>query len=250
MQRDEKGKIIFQYTLSGMGEIDIARKIYPLPPGTAFFVDIPSRHRYYFPEKGEGWEFIFLTIYGDEAKRCFEFVKNKIGQVFSLKEQSPPVQHLFYLLEKSMAAELKNAYDTSAHAYTFIMKLMDHILHPKTGEWPEAISRTVSFIQEHYREPLILEDLIEVARLSKFHFIRQFQQCTNVTPMKFVTKVRIEKAMKLLKETDLTLEEIAGLVGYANGNYFSKVFRSVVGVSPGKYRRGKEFIPFDQIIMD
>lgn len=93
MQRDEKGKIIFQYTLSGMGEIDIARKIYPLPPGTAFFVDIPSRHRYYFPEKGEDWEFIFLTIYGDEAKRCFEFVKNKIGQVFPLKEQSPPVQY-------------------------------------------------------------------------------------------------------------------------------------------------------------
>lgn len=154
------------------------------------------------------------------------------------------------MFEKARVAELKNAYDTSAHAYTCVMKLMDHILHPQTGEWPEAISQTVLFIHEHYREPLVLEDLIEVAKLSKFHFIRQFQQCTNVTPMKFVTKVRIEKAMKLLKETDLTLDEIAGHVGYANGNYFSKVFRSVVGVSPGKYRRGKEFIPFDRIIMN
>lgn len=68
--------------------------------------------------------------------------------------------------------------------------------------------------------------------------------------MKFVTKVRLEKALKLLKETDLTLDEIASHVGYANGNYFSKVFRSVVGVSPEKYRRGKEFIPFDRIIMN
>ncbi|PAD26032.1 hypothetical protein CHH62_09250 [Niallia circulans] len=51
-----------------------------------------------------------------------------------------------------------------------------------------------------------------------------------------------------MKQQDLTTEEIALRVGYSNGNYFTKVFRSTIGVSPGKYRNSKNFVPFDEVI--
>lgn len=250
MTRSETGKVIFQYTLKGRGQIEIDNEIYKLTSGDAFLVDIPSKHHYYFPDDSTDWEFIFITLYGDEVEKCFNLLKNKIGQVIYLDTNSPPIEHLFTLLEKAAANSSQDAYESSADAYTFIMKLISYALNAKNPSWPESISRSILFIQQHYAEAITLDDIVEVTEMSKYHFTRLFQQCTHVTPMKFVTKIRMEQAMRLLKNETLTIEEIAREVGYANGNYFNKVFRSFIGVAPGKYRNGKTFLPFDYIVTD
>ena len=59
--------------------------------------------------------------------------------------------------------------------------------------------------------------------------------------MEYLTKVRMEKAVQLLRNTDLTIEEIAKQIGYSNSSYFIKVFREWIGFSPGEFRLGKDF---------
>jgi len=54
--------------------------------------------------------------------------------------------------------------------------------------------------------------------------------------MAYLNKIRIEKGRHLLKNTDIPLVDIAGLVGYEDQSYFTKVFKRLTGVSPGKYR--------------
>src|SRR5699024_11797941 len=66
LERAENDRIVFQYTLSGEGAIRIGNDIHPLKKGSAFFVKIPSDHSYYLPDHSEGWEFIYITIYGEE----------------------------------------------------------------------------------------------------------------------------------------------------------------------------------------
>ncbi|WP_176473287.1 helix-turn-helix transcriptional regulator [Niallia circulans] len=113
---------------------------------------------------------------------------------------------------------------------------------------PESISNAVRYIQHNYANPIILYDIVEASGLSKYHFSRLFQSIMQITPMNFLTRIRLNKAIELMKQQDLTIEEIALRVGYSNGNYFTKVFRSIIGVSPGKYRNSENFVPFDEII--
>lgn len=250
MARSEYGKVIFQYTLNGRGQIDIDGITYELKPGVAFLVDIPSQHRYYLPETSSEWEFIFITLYGKEALKCLDLIKMRHGQIIHLDSNSAPVTHIFNLLEKATGNELQDAYESSAMAYSFLMQLTRHVLNNEHQSWPESVTKAVLYIQQHFAEPISLDDIVEIAGMSKYHFTRLFQQYSHTTPMKFLTKVRMEQAMKLLKNEKLTIDEIAQEVGYANGNYFNKVFRSFIGVSPGKYRSGKSFVPFDEVVTD
>ncbi|WP_407271220.1 helix-turn-helix domain-containing protein [Radiobacillus sp. PE A8.2] len=252
LSRKETGRIVFQYTLDGKGEIRVENQTYYLKPGDAFFVKIPSDHRYYLPSDSHEWEFIYLTLYGEEALRSFEEITNKVGPVIKLGLHDSPINLFFDLFKKVMNNELHDAFEASTYAYTFLMEVFRSIYNtnPAKSEWPEPVSKAVDFMQTYYTEPISLDDIVTASGKSKFHFTRLFHQTTNATPLQYVTKIRLNKAIELLKNQELTIEEVAIKVGYANGNYFSKVFRSYLGIAPGKFRNSKSVVPVDHLILD
>ena len=71
---------------------------------------------------------------------------------------------------------------------------------------------------------------------SSAYFSKLFKQCFQRNFITYLTDVRIQAAGGLLQNTDLTIREIGENVGYKDPNYFPKVFRKVVGVSPSEYR--------------
>ncbi|MFD2193228.1 AraC family transcriptional regulator [Oceanobacillus bengalensis] len=253
-KRWETGKVIFQYTIKGEGEIIINDDKIRLKPGEAFFVNIPSNHRYYLPEDSDGWEFVHITLYGEEVRRNFEEITKSYGNILRMDEDTSPIQLIFNLYTKAVHNEIHDAYEVSSYAYTFLMELHRYLYKKKeeenNKEWPESITKAVYFIHRNFQEPISLDEIVEEAGISKYHFSRLFHETLHITPLNYVTKIRIEKSIELLRNNDVTIEEISRRVGYSNGNYFSKVFRSAIGVSPGKYRNSKSFIPFDQIIQD
>lgn len=103
------------------------------------------------------------------------------------------------------------------------------------------IRRAVRMIQEHFAEPLLVEDLIEASGLSKSFFHQQFHQETGTTPGNMITSLRLNKACNLLLITSLDIGEIAFLCGYPDNAYFTRIFRKKTGFTPSAYReaRGK-----------
>jgi AraC-like DNA-binding protein len=97
-------------------------------------------------------------------------------------------------------------------------------------------------LNKEYRTLQSLEIIADRVQLSKYHFSRMFKKHTGFAPMEYITKVRIEKAITLLRTTNYSIEEIAEQVGYASSSYFIKVFRSWVGFSPGEFRSGKDLL--------
>lgn len=250
LKRSEKGKIIFQYTLKGEGEIIIDNQVIRLTPGHAFFVNIPSNHTYYLPSDSEEWEFIHITLYGEEVWRSYHEIVKEHGNILRLEDTAYPNQLIFKLFDKAVHEEIKDAFESSSFAYTFIMELKRYLLHSTKSSKtiPESISDAIRYMQHHYSNPIILDDIVEASGLSKYHFSRLFQSIMQTSPMNFLTKIRLNKAIELMKDQNLTIEEIALRVGYSNGNYFTKVFKSIIGMSPGKYRNSENFVPFDKII--
>lgn len=251
LTRGEKDIIVFQYTLKGRGEICIDQKKYLLNQGDAFFVNIPSNHIYYLPESSNEWEFIHLTLFGEEAMRSYESITNELGNVFYLDINEKPITLIFDLLKDISLENISDAYEASAKAYLFLMELHRFALDlTQRKTMPESIVKAVKFMENNYAKPLTLDDIVLVSDVSKYHFTRLFHKTMHVTPMQYLKKVRINQAIELLKNESLTVEEIARKVGYANGNYFSKVFKQALGVSPGQFRNSKTFSPIDYFISD
>ena len=92
------------------------------------------------------------------------------------------------------------------------------------------------FIKKNYGEKtLSLKMVSEYVGLSENHLSRLFTKQTGNTFIEYVTELRIEKAKTLLKETNLKVYEVAEQVGFANAEYFSKVFKKVTGKSPNHF---------------
>jgi AraC-like DNA-binding protein len=243
LERSELGKIIFQYTLKGEGEITIDNQTTRLKTGEAFFVNVPSNHQYYFPEDSEEWEFIHITLYGQEALRSFEEIIRSNGYILKLDKESTPIQIIFNLYHEAVNNGISDAFQTTSIAHAFLMELKRTLQsNGKTGvskKYPKPIEKAIEFIHDNYSRPLTLDEITEASGISKYHFSRLFNETMRVTPLNYVVKIRMEQAIRFLTNEGLTIEEISQRVGYANGNYFSKAFRSVIGVSPGKYRNDR-----------
>jgi AraC family transcriptional regulator len=127
--------------------------------------------------------------------------------------------------------------------------LIRHILAPRRperrrdGALPRGRLRAVvAYIEEHLDAGPTLEQMAAVARLSPYHFARQFKAATGLPPHQYVIARRVERAKQLLQAgTDLSLAEVAARAGFSDQSQFSQHFKRLAGVTPGQFRTPARF---------
>jgi AraC family transcriptional regulator len=102
--------------------------------------------------------------------------------------------------------------------------------------YSENIRKAIDFLENHYAENILLEDIAHFAGLSPFHFHRIFKLITNHTIKQTLTRVRLEKSAQLLKFTPTDVAQIGLEVGYENHETFSRAFKNYFGIPPSQYR--------------
>lgn len=101
----------------------------------------------------------------------------------------------------------------------------------------EEIDKATTFFNEHYNDPISIDEYARETHVSTSWFIRNFKACTGFTPMQYILSKRIYNAEVLLRDTDYNIAEISRIVGYDNPLYFSRVFRKTKKMSPSEYRK-------------
>jgi AraC family transcriptional regulator len=96
--------------------------------------------------------------------------------------------------------------------------------------------RIAAYVEANLGRDIGLDDLAQIASLSRFHFLRTFKQTTLETPYAYLLRRRIERGRLLLKESDMSISEISVAVGFKDATRFIRAFRRMIGVTPGAYR--------------
>jgi YesN/AraC family two-component response regulator len=122
----------------------------------------------------------------------------------------------------------------------------DLVFASKDIEYGTIIAQAIRYIRKHYQERLTLEDTASAVALSPNYFSRIFNATMHISFSSYVNRLRVEQAQRLLLNTRLSLVEIAGIVGFEDQSYFSKVFKSFTTVSPGQYRKRAGSFPSDR----
>ena len=100
----------------------------------------------------------------------------------------------------------------------------------------EAVRRARRHLEERWDQPVSLAELAGVAGLSRFELLRRFQQQNGLTPHAFQRDLRVEQARALLGD-GVPPAAVAAVCGFADQPHLSRVFKRLVGVSPGAYAR-------------
>jgi AraC-like DNA-binding protein len=98
------------------------------------------------------------------------------------------------------------------------------------------LRRARDYVDRYYQQDIDLDRLAAVAKLSKYHFARCFEATYGESPIRYLTRRRIERAQDLLRSANLTVTEVCMLVGFSSLGSFSTRFTQLVGEQPTAYR--------------
>lgn len=102
------------------------------------------------------------------------------------------------------------------------------------------LAPALAYIERNFQEEMTVTELAALTHYSERQFLRLFKEATGCRPMQYITKLRLHNACRLLRETELTVTEIAERCGYTDSSYFSRVFMRKLGISPKAYRKDSE----------
>ena len=117
---------------------------------------------------------------------------------------------------------------------------MTAVTHRTVGDLPVCrLRRVTQYIEDNLHRGLRLAELSAHVHMSPYHFARLFKRSTGTPPHQFVLRRRIDRATTLLTTGELSIGEVARLVGFQTTSHFTTVFRRITGATPSAYRIGR-----------
>jgi AraC-like DNA-binding protein len=98
------------------------------------------------------------------------------------------------------------------------------------------VGEVIGALEQDYSRPWTLDDLLAIAHMSRSNLMRVFRKATGQTPIDYLLRLRIQKAMALLRNSNLTITAIALEAGFNDSNYFTRQFRRILGTTPRRFR--------------
>jgi len=99
------------------------------------------------------------------------------------------------------------------------------------------VGNVISALENNFSKNWKIEELLRIAHMSRSNLMRVFNKATGQAPVEYLVRLRIQKAMALLRDTELSITEIALEVGFNDSNYFARQFNKLIGKSPSSYRK-------------
>ncbi len=227
------------YITGGEGQFQINDKLFPVQahqlvvvnPGIIHTEVSYAAHPLEYIVLGiEGLE---LTIPGSEEERY---------SIYSFPEQNEVLDCMLKVLLEMQ--EGRPEYQSLCLAYMDI--IMVQLIRNASVSVTQSHSRfpinrqcasVRHYIEQHYKESITLDILAEKVSINKFYMAHAFKQEYGVSPINYLIHCRIREAKRLLAETDLSLSQIAAVLGFSSSSYFSQSFRNAEGISPTEYRK-------------
>lgn len=199
-----------------------------IPPHTPF---------YYRGPRGKNTSFYWVMFSGKSADKLLR----DSGITTVTSTPLPRCYDLTAHIDQMLLFPSDNAlypYAVSAHLQLLLAELGEQLIHKPEDKdkHKQIIDRIAARLQERPEQPANNAQLAEECGFSVGHFMRLFKQYKGCTPHQYYLRSLVQKACVLLSDTTMTVQEISFALGIENPLYFSRLFRSVCGVSPREYR--------------
>lgn len=246
------------YITSGSAEHTLNGMTGMVREGNYFIVDYGSVHSY---QKSQGLTLLnclFLPeIIDNTLSGCKSFeslLRVCLLRYYKQYYGTIPANHVFFDEDgkiRNLLAGMQEEYEEKHTGYTeiFRCRLLEILIHTMRKTVKEehirvmgrtkstVVLQAIQYLEEHYQEHRILEGFCKEYHYSLQYVSRRFREETGFTALSYLQKFRIEKSCELLAGSGRPIQDIAREVGYEDMKYFHQVFRKLVQMSPGEYRK-------------
>lgn len=229
-------RFLIHYVASGKGIFRTGGKEYKLEKGNVFFIG--NQFSYYEADKEEPWTYMWIHFSGKTAEDFLEDVGLGMETPVYMSEKPEKVKECFDRLMQASENEyflcslLFNLFGTMKETNT------DRTVRKK-GMGNQYVEQCCEFIHTNYYRNIGVNDMCTCIGLEYSYLIRLFKKQLSISPGKYLQNYRLSRGRYLLKNTAMSINDIASSVGYEDRTAFSKAFSKKYGESPCYYREKK-----------
>ena len=230
----QRNEYIIHYVLSGKGYFNGN-----LVTGGHGFLITPGMLEEYHPELEDPWEFLWVTSNSPQMAELYPyFHEDETTHIFEYRDQ----QALRRLAEH--VVRNRNASCSSFEMLELFMSIFKQHGGSRAARQAKSaadlyVEAAVNYINNNLYNAITVRELTEMIGISQPYLFKIFTDKFGKSPKQYISHRKLEYAGKLLRETDLTITQIAASVGFGDVLAFSKFFAGHVGVSPRKYRESR-----------
>ena len=227
--------------VEGSGHIEYEGQRYEMKKGDCAFIDCMKSYSH-STGGGDGlWSLEWVHFYGENMAAVYDKYIERGGQAVFTPENADTYKQIFSrLYEIAGSEDYIRDMKLNAVLNELLAVIMEQSWHPENvsvGKKRRELIEVKAFLDEHYTEKIVLDDLAERFFINKFYMTRIFKETYGTTINNYLISRRITRAKQLLRFTDMTVDEIGNAAGMGDANYFSRMFRKVEGSSPREYRK-------------
>lgn len=195
------------------------------------------------PASGQGWTCRTIHLNQAIVLSTAEELKT-LGRISAIGFRSPTFEdpcaarslYELHVLSESSGSTLRRQARLVALIARLLVGHADHALTlPRTSHEPDAVRRARDFLDQNLSDKVSLDALAAVAGIPRFRLLRAFQKEVGMSPHAWQMQARIRACHRMLRNGE-ALADIAGTAGFADQAHLTRVFKSVMGVTPGQYR--------------
>ena len=225
--------------ISGKGYLKSNNDIHMLQQGDSFLY-FPSEEQYYYSDKENPWEVVWVHFRGSYLKEFFIEKGFHLSNVWTLKLWNNIKIAIITLLEEAENSGILHQSTLSTLTYGIISEFLSQAetLNVNKGDIYNKIVSILPQMRELSSKPFELKYWADELNISTFYFCKMFKKTTGMSPTNFIMLCRLQKSKQLLMEkSDWTVKRIALECGYQSISYFGKIFLENEGLTPAEYRK-------------
>lgn len=244
------------YIKKGLSVFEINGEPVQVGPNDIIIIK-PGQYHKFIVRSESGCEFIvlnfkFVSRSKDEFSQVslhdfLNFVKNReTGAYITLKvsQKNEIITLLNRILKERENSEIESEFLSNLlvlELFALLSRALktewEHSIRDKSTKLRELILISVSYIKNNFERDISLEDIARYVFLSPGYFIRAFKEQTGTSPINYLLKIRVGRAMELLANTDDRIIDIALAVGFSSQQRFNEIFKKHTGMTPTQYRK-------------
>lgn len=233
---------LIHFVISGKGKYVCGGKTYNLKSGDMFLIK-PSMVVHYIADENDPWEYYWVGFNGTYAQKAVSSLPFKDSMpVYSPKDYDSCKEYLYQIYAHS-GNSMSNTTAMIGYLYLFLAKLIEEssmMSSASSVAQSSYVIEAIKYIQFNYSTDISVDDIASAVGISRSHLYRVFVSNLGQSPIDYLTEYRINEACNLIKNTNLSISQIAVSVGFFDQFYFSRVFKKIKKIPPSKYLQSIE----------
>lgn len=237
-RRENLASYLFIMVTEGSGSLDYNNKTYDLKKGCCAFIDCKKPHSHY-TEK-DLWSIKWAHFYGPNLGSIYDKYIQRGGQfVFksrALRIYDSILREIYGYAGSDDSLRDMKIYSSLTRLITALMEESLDASVPAKSRKRQNLQHIKDYLDQNYNKRITLDELSEKFFINKFYLTRIFKEQFGVSVNNYIQQKKITNAKKLLRFSNLTIEEIANECGVEDSNYFSRMFKKIERLTPCQYR--------------